>query len=99
MLWEMNFYFQLLCVIVLTFGGKKLQKGGHGPHPPPPQPSSLAMVLKEHKTMDAPVLVGNVQSLISLVTREEDFTQAYVPWDVPVFICFPLYAHPFPVEK
>ena len=28
MVWEMNFYFQLLCVYVLTFGGKKLEEHG-----------------------------------------------------------------------
>ena len=28
MLWEMNFYFQLSCLHVLTFGGKKLGGGG-----------------------------------------------------------------------
>ena len=66
----MNFYFQLLCVIVLTFGGKKLREEGHAP---PPQPSPHAMVLKEHKTMQAPVLVGSMQSLISFVTYRRGF--------------------------
>ena len=65
----MNFYCQLLCVIVLTFGGKKLREEGHAP----PQPSPHAMVLKEHKTMQAPVLVGSMQSLISFVTYRRGF--------------------------
>ena len=29
MLWEVNFYFQLFCLHVLTFWGKKLGGGGH----------------------------------------------------------------------
>ena len=39
MLWEVNFYFQLLCMHVLTFWGKRLG-GRHAafPNPPPPAP-------------------------------------------------------------
>ena len=31
MLWEMNFYFQLFCLHVLTFWGKKLGEGAQVP--------------------------------------------------------------------
>ena len=35
MLWEMNFYFQLFCLHVLTFWGKKLGGGHRSPRPLP----------------------------------------------------------------
>ena len=67
-------------------GGKKT-KGGGG-HGFPPQPSPHAMVLKEHKTMQAPVLVGSVQSLISYVT----FGLCLF-----VFVCFFFYIKAFAI--
>ena len=96
MLWEVNNCFE--------FWGQKT-KGGGGterpppPPPPPPQPSPHVMVLKERKTMQAPVLVGSVQSLISFVMYRRGFHAGLCSLGCSSFYLLPPCTHPCPVEK
>ena len=47
----MNFYFQLLCMHVLTFWSKKWGGGGGGPNPPPPPPPRNTHTKNTHTTI------------------------------------------------